>query len=363
MALRRGLAIPLALLGIVGVPVALLLSVGLLQPETGLERHRLVFCAGWIALSAAVWLRTLRRPRYGPVWALMSGLATASVVGVDALGLPALLAPLVGVLLTWAGPAGAHPANRDGSRRVQAGDPAALGQLHLLVQHERIVLKQSAGAGGAVPQALPLAELAFAQPGQFAGNQVHWWPLPGSLWTRMGTRPVLRLVAGPQQWLVPVPAPRELAAIIRERAAAAPRPEASAPAPVPLTLTQWYDLQAWAARQLTTSRRGGGLKQRTVGFRLVVALPAAFLGTGLLTEWIARGGGWGSIVVMFGAYLAVSAALVTDWARVRGRLRVAENNALPPGSPDWGDVRPDHAPLAGWQPWWEGPEQARARTR
>ena len=54
------------------------------------------------------------------------------------------------------------------------------------------------------------------------------------------------------------------------------------------------------------------------------------------------------------AALTIAAALGADWIRVRRRLRVAADNALPPSSPDWGELRPDHAPLNGWQPWWEG---------
>jgi hypothetical protein len=61
--------------------------------------------------------------------------------------------------------------------------------------------------------------------------------------------------------------------------------------------------------------------------------------------------------VVAGVALAIAAALVADWVRVCRRLRVAQDNALPPGSPDWGDLRPDHAPLEGWQPWWEESDQ------
>ena len=56
-----------------------------------------------IALSAAIWLRSWQQPRYWPVWALTSGLATALIVAVQGLGLAALLGSIVGVLLTWAG--------------------------------------------------------------------------------------------------------------------------------------------------------------------------------------------------------------------------------------------------------------------
>ncbi|HEX8761735.1 MAG TPA: hypothetical protein VF734_17580 [Pseudonocardiaceae bacterium] len=353
MALRWGLGFPLALLGIVGVPVGLLLSGGLLPPETDLERYRLVFCGLWIALSTAIWLRSWQRPRYWPVWALTSGFATAIIVAVQGLGLAALLGPIVGVLLTWAGrwvlirPVGTDLA---GSRveiplRLRGGET-------LLVQHDRMIVKVRGGAGGAVPQALALGELAFAQLGQFTCNEARFWPFPG-VRLRLWRGPVLRLVSGRQQWLMPVDSPREVAAIVRGRAATAPRRDL----PAALTLAQWHTLQSWAARQLTTSRRGPGLRQRTVGFRLLVAFPAALLGTSLFSESIGRGAELGSGAVVAGVALAIAAALVADWVRVCRRLRVAQDNALPPGSPDWGDLRPDHAPLEGWQPWWEESDQ------
>jgi hypothetical protein len=210
-----------------------------------------------------------------------------------------------------------------------------------------MVLRVPGGAGGAVPQALALGELALAQPGQLVGPEVRCWPLPGAR-IRIGRGPVLRLVSGRQQWLLPVETPRELAAIVRARAGTAPHPSA------PLTLEQWHELQAWAARQLTTSSRSSGLKQRKVGFRLVVAIPAAFLGSALLTESLARGAGVGTgFPVAATVALAIAAVFMADWIRVRRRLRVAADNALPPGNPDWGDLRPDHAPLVGWQPWWD----------
>jgi hypothetical protein len=374
IAMRWGRGFPLALLGIVGVPVALLLSGGLLQPDTDLERYRLVFCALWTALAAAIWLRSLQQPRLWPVWALASGLATALIVAVQELGLPALLGPIVGVLLAWAGrrmmiqPVGTDLAGSGLEIPVQGSN------FTLLVQRNRIVLKLSAGAGGAVPQALSLAELTVAQPGQFAGNEVRWWPVPGARWMRLGRGPVLRLVSGRQQWLIPVDAPRELAAIVRGRTAAAPGEDSTAslnPVPLtvtpltvapltvaPLTVAQWHKLQSWAARQLTTTTRGGSLTQRKIGFRLVVAIPAAFFGSALLTESIARGAGVDTgLPVAAAVALALAAVFTADWIRVRRRLRVAEDNALPPGSPDWGDLRPNHAPLEAWQPWWDGSDQ------
>jgi hypothetical protein len=357
MAMRWGLGFPLALLGIVGIPVGLLLYGGLLPPQTALERYRLVFCALWTTLAAAIWLRSLHQPRYWPVWALTSGLATAIVAAVQELGLPALLGPILGVLLCWAGrQLLIRPVSADlaGSRleiplRLRGG-------VTLLVQRDRLLLKVSGGAGGAVPQALPLGGLTLLQLGQFTSSEARCWPLPGAS-MRIWRGPVLRLVSGRQQWLIPVDAPRELAAIVRGRAAATPRRT-----PAPLTLTQWYELQSWTARTLTTTRRGPGLKQRTVGFRLVVAFPAALFGTLLFSEGMGRGQvGLDAGAAVAGTMLVIAMVAVGDWIRVRRRLRVAEDNALPPGSPAWGELRDDHAPLDGWQPWWEGPDQLSRR--
>ncbi len=47
----------------------------------------------------------------------------------------------------------------------------------------------------------------------------------------------------------------------------------------------------------------------------------------------------------------LTAGLLADWWRVRGRMQLAEHNMLPPGSRNWGETRPDHAPIHGWQPW------------
>jgi hypothetical protein len=251
------LGLPLALLGIVGVPVGLLLSGGLLRPETDLELYRLGFCALWTALAAAIWLRSLQQPRYWPFWALTSGLATAIIVAVQELGLAALLGPIVGVLLTWAGrrvlvrPVGTDLAESrlEIPLRLRGGET-------LLVQRDRMLLMVRGGAGGAVPQALPLADLTLAQLGQFTGSEARFWSFPGAR-LRLWRGPVLRLVSGRQQWLIPVDAPRELATIISRRAAAAPRREIP-----PLSVTQWHHLQSWAARQLTTSRHKLRLRQR-----------------------------------------------------------------------------------------------------
>jgi hypothetical protein len=47
----------------------------------------------------------------------------------------------------------------------------------------------------------------------------------------------------------------------------------------------------------------------------------------------------------------IALVALADWARIRPGLRRAELHPLPPGSPSWGEVRPDHAPVLGYQPW------------
>ncbi|MGH3803607.1 MAG: hypothetical protein ACRDTD_26460, partial [Pseudonocardiaceae bacterium] len=204
-----------------------------------------------------------------------------------------------------------------------------------------------------------LSELTLAQPGQFVGSEPRWWPYPGGRWTRLGRGPALRLVSGNQQWLLPLRAPRELAAIVLARAAVRQQAQRSAVVASTPSIAQWRTLQSWAARQLTTMSRGGSLMRRTVGFRLVAAFPALILGSVLLGESISRGAASdGGVVAVAGAALLVATVLVSDWVRVRGRTRVAEDNALPPNSPDWGELRPDYAPMSGWQPWHESPGSA-----
>ncbi|MGH3788594.1 MAG: hypothetical protein ACRDRG_19075 [Pseudonocardiaceae bacterium] len=126
--------------------------------------------------------------------------------------------------------------------------------------------------------------------------------------------------------------------------------------------SRWHALRTWAAQQLTKDPRGGGFQQRTVAFRLVVAFPAALLGTSLFSEGIGRGEELGPGAAVAGALLVIAMVSAADWFRVRGRLRPAEDNALPPGSPDWGELRAEHAPLDGWQPWWDGSRDQALRS-
>ncbi len=101
----------------------------------------------------------------------------------------------------------------------------------------------------------------------------------------------------------------------------------------------------------TTTVRQGRSAQGYRGLRLLLGIVLMVFGSMLLTTAIGRELGdpvpWIATVVTLG--LAVF--LVVGWLRVRRRLDFAELHRLPPGSPAWGDLSPDHAPLPHWQPW------------
>lgn len=338
---RRPVAIVLAALGVVLLPVlALLLA---LPTAPGFI---LVWAALWIAIAAVCWLLDLRTPRRWPGWALLSvappvvaDLAFAAPLGL--LGLAALgIAPLV-----------ARVASR--RRTALASDLAELdvetvlpaGTSRLRIGRDRVVLVRGVIAGGGhVNHALPLAELALAQPGEITAEEVRW-PLPGGVDVRLRGGPAVRLVAGHQQWVLPVEDPRLVADIVRRRATAA-WPQRTGPQ----DLGSWHALRKWAVAR-TTAYRHGGKKQAHPAFRAPVGFLAAVLGTGLLATAAGRAltdpGVWiaGAVGVALGGYFVVA------WLRVRQRLEFAELQQLPPHSPPWGDRRPDVAPIPEWRPW------------
>lgn len=205
----------------------------------------------------------------------------------------------------------------------------------LYVQRDRLVHKlNKSHEGGVHPQALWLGDLTLVQPG--TSPDLHPWPVPGGIKTPVGKSPMLRLVARPQQWILPVLQAGELAELIRSRRATPARH-------TPMSVEEWRELRQWAVRRTTGTDRG---KYKTVGigWRLFAAsftgnLAWMFLGIGLAV--------WVGILIT----VPLTAWLLVDWWRVRGRMRLAEHTVLPPGSPDWGETRPDHAPIPGWQPW------------
>lgn len=205
----------------------------------------------------------------------------------------------------------------------------------LYVQRDRLVHKLNKGHDGGVhPQALWLGDLTLVQPG--TSPDLHAWPVPGGIRMPVGNSPMLRLVARPQQWILPVTHPGELAELIRSRRDAPARPTS-------LSVEEWRQLRSWAVRR-TTALRKGGPTTAGIGWRLFAASVTGNFAWMFLT--IAPVG-WGGILIT----VPLTVGLLADWWRVRGRMRVAEHNLLPPGSQDWGETRPDHGPIPGWRPW------------
>lgn len=362
-----------ALLGILAVPAGLLIVTGLarvrLQLASGLDvppdawQHRAVFFSLWVVAATVLALRST--PRSWPGWAFL-GSATSVVCAAYHLGELApsggsALLSVAGVWL-WLSVPGAVALAYLGGRmltRPVGADLAASGHEiairlpageRLLVQRDRLLLEPRERVGQ-VAHGLALAELTFVQPGEMLSNHRAGWPLPGTR-TSLERGPALRVVAGNLQWIVQTPHPRELGEIACARAARA-RPRTDGPR----TIAGWHELQTWAAETLTAPRGSGGRSHVQLSVLLVFAFATGFVGTELVSEAVARDVALaGSIVsVVAAAFLAVAATLAAVWYRVRARLRIAEDHPLPPASPAWGDLRPDHAPIEGWQPWSEHP--------
>ncbi|MEU3645352.1 hypothetical protein AB0E59_18370 [Lentzea sp. NPDC034063] len=284
-------------------------------------------------VAGVVWVLNRNVPRvWGRVAFLAVPISVFWLIGRGGFGwIPVLLVlcPLLGHLGARLFRLGA-----DLGRGVEVCVPLRNGA-SLYVQRDRLVHKlNKSHDGGVHPQALWLGDLTLVQPGTSPGLQQ--WPVPGGITLAVGRSPMLRLVAGPQQWILPVEQAGELAELIRSRQ--------SAPAPpTRLSLEEWRALRQWAVRRTTGTDRGN-YKTVGIGWRLLLASVTGsfawmFLGIGRVV-WV------GSLIAGL-----LTAGLLADWWRVRGRMRLAEHNVLPPGSPAWGEIRADHAPFPGWQPW------------
>ncbi|HUQ56526.1 hypothetical protein [Lentzea sp.] len=179
-----------------------------------------------------------------------------------------------------------------------------------------------------------LGDLTLVQPGTSPDLQA--WPVPGGISVPVGKSPMLRLVARPQQWVLPVVQPGELAELVRSRRGTPARPTR-------MSIEEWRELHRWAVRRTTGTDRGN-FTTAGIGWRLFAA---SFTGT---FAWMFVSVGpalWGGILIT----VPLTPWLLADWWRVRNRMRLAEHTVLPPGSRDWGETRPDHAPIPGWQPY------------
>lgn len=300
-----------------------------------------------IAVATAGWLTDARTPRRWVGWALLAAFSAVHVnLALAPAGLLALLAAVACPLLArMAHKRFTAPGFDLAERDVEVSFPLYRHRsARLRIGRDRAVLalKRLAG-GGHVDQAIPLAEVSLAQPGEIV--TVDSWPLPGETSLRLAEGPAVRIVAGRQQWIVNVEDPRLVAAILRRRQSAAWSQRTG-----PQDLGSWHALRRWATAR-TTTFRNGRKSQSYLIFRPVVGFFATVLGLMLMTVLIAGSGMAPSGWLAACALLLIGAFFVTGWLRLRRRLDFAELQSLPPNSPPWGDRRPDVAPIPGWRPW------------
>ncbi len=323
LAVRWLVGATLALTGTVVLPVVALLTTP---------------AVSWIMLTAAgfagvVWVLNRNVPRvWGRVAFLSVPVSALWLIGKGGhLWVPVLLVlcPALGYLGGRMFRLGAN-LGRDVEVRVPLRDGATL-----CVQRDRLVHKPNRSQARGVPaQAMWLGDVTLVQPG--STPDVHRWPAPTGATTTIGKNPLLRLVARPQQWILPVTEAGELAELIRSRRGT-PTP------PVRMSAEEWRVLRQWAVRR-TVGMGRGTYAPAGIGWRLFAA---AFTGQYVWMFLFIGAIGWAGLLIS----VTLTAWLLADWWRVRGRMRFAEQHALPPDSRDWGETRPDHAPLPGWQPW------------
>ena len=330
-----------------------------------------VVAAALVVLCATGWWVTRGRTRGWPLWALASaaGAAVLTTTGTatvaDTSGPAGIVLrwwPVLGLLTVTACPLlarlGAAVLLRPAAWRARSGVQLRVPLGHrgaLVLEGHRVVLTPSYPhpLGGNVRQAIDLAELVVVQAGTVAEPGVRW-PVPGGRVVDIAPGPALRLVGSGQQWVLGLTDPEPLAAVLRARASGA------TPRRVTLEVDAWRHEQVRAtAISSGTSWRSGPYASRVhpvqntswrwvclgaagtafVSVVVTVAVTAAGSLPDLLTQsWLLLG--------FLPGLAAIGWGVGTD-----RRLRPAEDNPLPVGSPPWGDQRPDHAPVPGWQPW------------
>ncbi|GLZ31392.1 hypothetical protein Lesp02_35800 [Lentzea sp. NBRC 105346] len=285
---------------------------------------------GWVGIAGVVWVLNRNVPRvWGRVALLSVPLSVFWLLGKHAyIWIPVLaLCPVLGYLGGRMFRLGAG-LGKNVEVRVPLRDGASL-----YVQRDRLLYKLNKSKhGGVHPQALWLGDLTLVQPG--SAQDLQAWPIPGGVKMPVGASPMLRLVAPPQQWILPVNEASELAELIKSRQGVPSHP-------TPLSIQEWRELRSWAALRTTGTDRGN-YKTVGIGWRLFVAAVAGNFGWMFLSTKLWPGAAFA---------LGLAVVLPANWWRVRERMRVAEHNVLPPDSPDWGETRPDHAPIPGWQPY------------
>jgi hypothetical protein len=338
---RRLQAFGLGALAVVLVPAAFLLWSLRAMPAG-------VAIAGGIgiAVAAAGWLADARTPRRWVGWSLLAAfVAVLANFGLAPAGLLALVAQVV---CWWLARSAYRRFSTPGFDLAEADVEVGFRlyerrPAELRIGRDRAVLALARRRGGGhVDQAIALAEVSLAQPGEITAEDV--WPLPGADGLRLPPGPAVRVVAGRQQWIVPVAEPRLVAAILRRRQTAA-WPQRTGPQ----DLNAWHALRDWAAERNTAHRYGRRVQSRT-WFRGAAGFVLGTLGLMMLTALVADGAAAGMWPAGVGAVL-LGAFLVISWLRLRRRLEFAELNQLPPGSPSWGDPRAGVAPIPSWRPW------------
>ncbi|MFJ8963382.1 hypothetical protein ACIRG5_28755 [Lentzea sp. NPDC102401] len=323
LAVRWLVGATLALAGTVALPAAALIT------TPGVPWVATAFAG----VAGVVWLLNRNVPRtWGRLALLPVPMSVLWLLGKGGyVWIPVLLVlcPLLGHLGGRMFRLGAHLGHK-----VEVRVPLRNGA-SLYVQRDRLVHKlNKSHDGGVHPQAMWLGDVTLVQPGTSPDSEM--WRVPGGIEMLVGKSPMLRLVAGPQQWILPVEQPGEVAELIRSRSGS-PVP------PTHMSIEEWRELRHWAVRRTTGTDRGN-YKTVGIGWRLFVAsftgnFAWMFISLGLVV--------WGGILIT----VPLTTWLLADWWRVRRRMRVAEHNVLPPGSPAWGEARADHAPIPGWQPW------------
>ncbi|GAA3868234.1 hypothetical protein GCM10022243_37380 [Saccharothrix violaceirubra] len=322
-------------------------ALGLAAPA--LSPGHLPALAVGLVLFALAWWRT-------STWPLIALVPMAPLVmsGVG-FGSGQALITLVGAGLAWGT---AWLAGRAVSRPVTAavgGSAVEIviglrGGARLRVQSRRLLLDRLPApntAGMPTRLALPLDRVEFVQAGGVAGGPTPW-QLPNSAVLLVPPGPVVRIVGGGQQWLLPVDDADAVAAALTRRVAVRARPRPAPPEDSGrwhLAKTAWKSGPAAPRRGATpVPHRAGSAHGRHL--RLVVGALMVVMG-GYSTTRLFAGAGLGHL---FGVLLFGVAGLVTmaTWYGGEAAHRLAEENPRPRTAPGWGETDPAAAPVPGW---------------
>lgn len=337
-AIRFVIAAVLGALAVLTIPTVELALTDLAATERGIGW-------AWVGVGALCWALMRGTPRRWPGCALVSGLYPALMTLADGLWWLAPIAVALGVLaVLGAGRVLVTPPHPDlGDGEMELMVAVRSGHV-LLLGRDRLMLRLRRPRPHTLPHGLPMGCIDLVQPGEL--TEASRYPMPGEPAATIPPGPALRITGCGQQWLLGVDDPMTLAEIVRRRCVRvgpASHPVAD-PTPVVDPL-QWRELRAWASRIRTGWQRDSRWgKTRTPDRWVWTALPLAVGGSMTVAEG-------GSTTVAGAVLFALAMAIVARYAWIRPRMRRAENQPLEPGSPPWGEQRPDHAPVRGWVPW------------